>query len=265
MLTLHLVCLHAKSPGVEKCLFSLGGRNTVACDVPHVGVIPLEVQPGTSGHSIYHGIAAAKSSPPPPDRSFYRIGTLVMAALYTGARVGELLALRWDDVDFAAGSLTIRRTLVDPGKQQDGREPLFKESTKDDEVRVVPIAPELEAALKQWRHRWERERKAVGGGYFDRFNLVFVTETGWPMSPRNVNRDLAALLKAAGVRRLSVHKLRHTFATRMLDAGADIDTVAELLGDELQTVKKYYVGDRPEAKKAAVERLGRYFHPDGGH
>ena len=188
----------------------------------------------------------------------YRIGALVTAALYTGARLGELLALRWSDVDLATGVITFRRTLVDAGSQKDDRDPLFKETTKDDDIRDVPIAPELADALAAWRKRWIEERAKADGGYFDRFHLVFPTATGWPMSHRNAQRDSAALFKAAGVRRLSPHKLRHTFATRLLDAGVDVDTVAELLGDDLQVVKQHYLGARPEAKKAAVQALGRY-------
>lgn len=193
----------------------------------------------------------------------YRVGALIATALYTGARLGELLALRWSDVDFAAGVITYRRTLWDPGSQREGREPHFKESTKDDEVRVIPMAPELVPILRAWRRRWVEERLAAGTEYHDRFGLVFPTETGWPQSRSNVNRELGRVVKAAGVRRLSPHGLRHTFATRLLDAGVDIDTVAELLGDDIQTVKKHYVADRPEAKKAAVQALGRLLrsHP----
>lgn len=190
----------------------------------------------------------------------YRIGALVTAALYTGARLGELLALRWLDVDFTAGVITFRRTLIGAGSQKDGRDPLCKESTKDNEIRDVPMAPELAETLRAWRRRWAEERMKVGGGYFERFNLVFPTATGWPMSHRNAQRDSAALLKAAGVRRLSPHKFRHTFATRLLDAGADVDVVAELLGDDLQTVKRHYLGDRPEAKRAAVRQLAAYLN-----
>lgn len=57
-----LVRLHAQSPWIEKCLLDLGPRNTVACDVPHVGVVSLEAHPGTSERSIYHGIAETKLS-----------------------------------------------------------------------------------------------------------------------------------------------------------------------------------------------------------
>lgn len=190
----------------------------------------------------------------------YRIGALIVAAILTGARIGELLGLRWDDVDFQAGTITFRRTLVHLGSQKDGTEPLFKEYTKDKEIRVVPMAPDVREALAVWRRRWVEERLKAGTGYHDRFGLVFPTETGWPMNRHNVNRDLAALLKAAGVRRLSIHKCRHTFATRLLDAGADVDVVAKLLGDDLKVVQDFYVGERSEAKKAAVERLSLYLN-----
>lgn len=191
----------------------------------------------------------------------YRIGALVVTAIFAGARVGELLGLRWDDVDFQAGTITLRRTLVHPGSQRDGVEPLFKEYTKDKEIRVIPMAPDVREALAVWRRRWVEERLKAGTGYHERFNLVFPTETGWPMNRHNVNRDMAALLKAAGVRRLSIHKCRHTFATRLLDAGCDVDVVAKLLGDDLKVVQDFYLGERPEAKKAAVERLSAYLSP----
>lgn len=190
----------------------------------------------------------------------YRVGALIVTAIFTGARIGELLGLRWDAVDFKAGTIPFRRTLVDPGSQKDGVEPLFKEYTKDKEIRVVPMAPQVREALTVWRKRSVKERLKTGTGYHDRFNLVFPTETGWPTNRHNVNRDLAAMLKAAKVRVLSVHKLRHTFATRLLDAGADVDVVAKLLGDDLKVVQDFYLGERPEAKKAAVERLSLYLN-----
>ncbi|HHV54517.1 MAG TPA: site-specific integrase [Firmicutes bacterium] len=198
---------------------------------------------------------AAKSS---------RYYALIATAAMTGARLGELLALRWDAVDFEQGTITIRRTLLDTGNQRTGREPFFKETTKDNEIRVVPMAAPLVSILKNWRKRWIEERMAIGGGYFDRFNLVFPTETGWPMSESNINRDWKVIFEKAGVRKLSPHKLRHSFATRALDAGADLDTVAAILGhSSVLVTKQFYVDSREEAKKSAVNRLADFLLSTG--
>jgi integrase len=147
-------------------------------------------------------------------------GTLYLTAAFTGLRMGELLALRWRDVDFAGATIRVRaswagRSLTTP---------------KSGRVRSVPMAPDVASALAQVGRRefW------VGDD-----DLVFAGEAGTYLDGSALRRRYKAALERAALRSLRFHDLRHTFGTRMI-AKADIRRVQEWMGHaDIQTTMRY--------------------------
>jgi integrase len=146
---------------------------------------------------------------------------LFVVAVHCGLRAGELLGLKWDDVDLEAGALRVRRTLSETG---DG--PIF-EPPKDGKGRNVPLT---NTAVQALRDHLARQMQEIGGGYEDR-GLVFASQTGNTMSASNlVNRNFKPLLKRARLPVIRLHDLRHTCATLLLVKGVHPKYVQELLG-----------------------------------
>ncbi len=155
-------------------------------------------------------------------------GALFLTAAFTGLRMGELLALRWRDVDFAGATVSYYLgQLTTP---------------KSGKVRAVPLAPDVAAAMAQLGRRelWLGED-----------DLVFVGETGSYLDGSALRRRYKAAIACAGLRPLRFHDLRHTFGTRMI-AKADIRRVQEWMGHaDIQTTMRY-LHYAPHAEDAAL-------------
>ncbi len=145
---------------------------------------------------------------------------IFLTAAFTGLRLGELLALRWRDVDFSGATIRVRAsyalgTLTTP---------------KSGKVRSVPMAPDVASALSRLgqRDQWVGED-----------DLVFCGEAGSYLDGSALRRRYKAALAAAGLRSLRFHDLRHTFGTRMISK-ADVRRVQEWMGHaDIQTTMKY--------------------------
>jgi integrase len=152
-----------------------------------------------------------------------RLEVLYVLALHTGMRPGELLGLKWDDVDLNAtgGSLRVNRALSD-GK-------LTATKTKRSRRRIDLSAGSV-AALKAHRKRQLEERMQKAGLWRDH-GLVFPSAVGTPLSHRNVVRAFKGLLKRAGLpQSIRLYDLRHTCATLLLSSNVHPKYVQELLG-----------------------------------
>ncbi len=147
-------------------------------------------------------------------------GAIFLTAAFTGLRRGELIALRWRDVDFAGSVLRVRASFA--GGQLT--------TPKSGKVRSVPLAPEVAQALA---------RLADRGHTTGDDDLIFVGELGGHVDGSALRRRYAAAVKRAGLRPLRFHDLRHTFGTRVI-ARADIRRVQEWMGHaDIQTTMKY--------------------------
>ncbi|MFI5873544.1 site-specific integrase [Streptomyces sp. NPDC051445] len=136
-------------------------------------------------------------------------------ALRAGLPRGELLGLTWADLDPAAGTLNIRRSLQ---HNPAGGLTLFPTKTRAAERRIaLPIA--CLVALEQHRQEQERQRTAVGVQWQEN-GLIFTTRTGTPLDPSNIARRFTGLLDQASIRRIRFHDLRHTCATLLLERRA---------------------------------------------
>ena len=154
-----------------------------------------------------------------------RMEALYVLALTTGARKGELLALKWDDLDLKRGLLRICRSLTRVG----GRFELGETKTK--EGREIELTERAVQALKSHRKRQLEERMELDGLWEDR-GLVFSTELGTLINPSNLRqRSFIPLLRMAGLQEtVRFHDLRHTCATLLLKERARPKEVQSLLG-----------------------------------
>lgn len=179
-------------------------------------------------------------------------GILFTFTLATGMRPGEVLALRWQDVDLAAGRVTVRRNLV----QLHGRT-VFGEPKSRAGRRVIPLPSSMTARLRAHR-KWQAElRLLLGSGYQDE-DLVFASMTGGPLNPQNLtSRDLKAILRRAELpASLRWYDLRHTCATLLLAAGENVKVVAERLGHAKAALTlDLYAHVLPGMQERAAERL----------
>jgi integrase len=154
-----------------------------------------------------------------------------LCALRTGLRLGELLALRWVDVDFDTGFICVVENYTH-GKVG---------SPKSGKIRKVPMTRGLQAALKAHKHR--------------RGKLVFCTEDGGYLNRNRVKHPFRICTRAAGVPKIRIHDLRHTFASQLAVNGVSIAKIQQYLGhaDIRQTMK--YAHLSPEEIANHVEVL----------
>jgi integrase len=153
-----------------------------------------------------------------------RLEALYILAVHTGMRQGEMLALRWQDVDLENAVVSVRRTLTRKGGKVAFGEPKTKKSRRS--IRLTPQAAE---ALRLHLERQLRDIKILGDRYQDQ-GLVFTTDTGAPVNPSNLRqRSFSQVLNRAGLPHMRFHDLRHTCATLLLSRGVHPKFVQELL------------------------------------
>lgn len=145
-------------------------------------------------------------------------------ALYTGCRMGEIIFLKWDDVD-EKGQLHVRRALKDKDKTND---PDNHKPPKSGRSRVVPLSADALAYLERVK-AMQREVMLLQG-YRNPHDFMTLTINGRIWAPTYLNRHLQTLCKASGHRRIRPHDLRHTHATLLLEAGVNPKVVQERLG-----------------------------------
>jgi integrase len=183
----------------------------------------------------------------------HRHEALFVLAITTGMRIGELLGLRWGDIDAEAGTLRVERTL---SAAKSGPRFTSPKSGKGRNVKLPAIAV---AALKAHRARQNAERLALGDAWQD-LNLVFPARDGGPLDRTNLTRDnLAPLLRRAELPAIRFHDLRHTAATLLLSQGVHPKLVQELLGHSsvAMTIDRYShvlpgMGDQTAAAMVAA-------------
>jgi len=154
-----------------------------------------------------------------------RLEALYILAVHTGMREGELLGLKWEDVDLESGVLRLRRTLVREGGKVtlgDLKTPKSRRSVRLTHAAAEALRSQLELQL---------EEMVRLGSLYQPGGLVFATESGTLINPSNLrNRSFKPLLKRAGLPDLCFHDLRHTCATLLLSQGTHPKLVQELLG-----------------------------------
>jgi integrase len=169
----------------------------------------------------------------------------ILLALYAGLRIGELCALQWKDIDFERGSLFVRRTVQRIyARTVEGNtvaKIVISSPKTRSSLREIPLASILEPTLQSVR---------------DHDECYLVTKKRSFLEPRSYRSYYGRFLKRAGIAHSSFHKLRHTFATQLIEQGADVKTVSELLGHaSVNTTLNLYVHPQLEQKRRCIEML----------
>jgi integrase len=172
----------------------------------------------------------------------------VAFAAYTGARRGEVLALRWSDVNFDLRSVIIARSITERME--------FK-STKNDKSRTISMPELLCSILKTHSAAQVEEKLFLGGAYQDE-DLVFARADGSPVDPWNFGRAVLDCIKRAKVTPITLHGLRDTHASLCAQAGVPIEVVSQRLGHASigVTVERYLHVYRSRDAEAA-DAFGR--------
>lgn len=172
----------------------------------------------------------------------------IILALYTGLRIGELLALKWEDIDFIKSELLISKSCYDG--QKDGRICYMIDTPKTpSSCRVIPIPKQVLALLSE-------QKKKIKSSWVI-CEKKKSTEVS-PISVRSYQYSFTLLLKHLGIPHRGFHALRHTFATRALECGIDVKALSEILGHKNPSVTlSCYVHSLMSHKHDMMNRLGQ--------
>ena len=168
----------------------------------------------------------------------------IAIALHTGIRIGELCAVKWEDVDLENNQIRITQTLQRIfGKNTEGQgysKVVSTDAKTEHSIRNIPISSKLKELLEKT--------------YCSNSSAYVLTNTKKYVEPRNYRIYFYKFLKNNNLRKINFHGLRHTFATRLIEKGVDYKTVSELLGHaNVTTTMNLYVHPSMEAKRKAVE------------
>jgi len=185
-----------------------------------------------------------------------KLGMAFLLDIFTGLRRGELLGLKWEDVDFNEKQITIKRSLQRVKKDGGGTELKFEELKTDKSYRTIPIPQVIFDDLIKYQEKQQYEKEIAKKVYENKYNLIFCSSVGTPIEPRNFNRLFDKILKNAKINHINLHALRHTYATRLFEMNEHPKTVQELLGHaKVGTTIDTYTHVAMEQKQLTVNRL----------
>ena len=191
----------------------------------------------------------------------HKLKMLIVMALGTGLRQGELLALKWSDIDFANNTVSVSKSIklvyiVD--KDGNRKSSILEQTPKTkSSIRTIPVPSNIIDELKLYKK--EQEKKSESELYKDN-DIIFADDTGNYLDSRYLSKRYTKLLKEAEIDYKKFHSLRHTYATRLFEAGIPIKTVQVLMGhSDIKTTMNIYTHVMPEEKTKAVEKLNSLF------
>jgi integrase len=184
--------------------------------------------------------------------AFNRHGALFELALRTGMRQGELLGLKWTDIDLDRGHLYIQRTLA---RTKGG--PTFQPVKTYRSARRIIIPRDCLTSLHRYKKRQEIDRREAGDRWQET-GLVFANAVGGPLDPAAVYHNHVAVCDIADVRYIRFHDLRHTCASLLLEQGVELVTIKELLGHaQISTTADIYSHVRVRLQRNAIEAMNQ--------
>ena len=176
--------------------------------------------------------------------------------LHTGLRSGEARALKWTDIDFEQATLSVSKTLAEVG-----REFIVKPPKSRFSYRTIPLDREAVRVLKEQKRMQEEYKANVGEEMYKDRNIVFASEFGQYETAQRVLVPFKRLLNAIGVTtHHTVHDLRHTFCSLLIESNIDIKTVQRLMGHAnsqitLEVYASMFEGSEAKAMQSAMKCL----------
>lgn len=181
--------------------------------------------------------------------NFDTYNAVIHFQLYTGMRIGETLALTWDDIDFEKRTININKTInYVKGEFKIGPPKI------DNSYRILGMNNTVYSLLQQIKEEQDKMKKALKDVWQD-LNLVFTQDTGGYIQKANINNRLSSLKKGTNYEYITVHSLRHANATLLLMNGVDLKIVSAHLGhNDIQTTANVYI-DVLKSQQQVVAQL----------
>ena len=189
----------------------------------------------------------------------WHIRAVIEVALFTGCRRGEIVGLKWADIDFENQRISVKRSIykLSDGKARE-KEPKSKTS-----IRTISIPERLCKTLTEYRLQQNRHIAYLGDGWKN-LDYVFTEENGYVMNPQTPTKQFDHFLKRHGIRHLKFHGLRHTSATMLLANGCDIKTVSARLGHADITTTNIYVHALESTDRMAAQTFDNFLKTKKG-
>lgn len=196
----------------------------------------------------------------------YRMGTAYIVLVNTGLRAGELSGLTWKDVDFENKALYVRRgmqkiTTYDDDFNKVKRERKVTDVKTENSYRVVPMLDKVVRILQEYKKKVQAEQEELAelGEGFKEDDFIFKTKYNHPITSEYLRKTCQGICKSNNFRKVGIHELRHTFATRSIEAGIDLRVLQEILGHaSYSTTADIYVHILGQVKLSQMNRLEDY-------
>lgn len=184
-------------------------------------------------------------------KDYNRYYIAFLLALTTGMRQGEILGLRWKDIDFEQDCLRITQTLSNDGKE------IFPYTKTKAGIRTVDLPEETRVQLLIHKNIVEQEKGELGVQYMN-LDLVVCTSNGTPTNKSNIRRTFKAIIKKANLPNIRFHDMRHTHATLLLLQGVNPKIVSERLGHaDVRITLDTYSHLLPSMQKETARNFGK--------
>ena len=185
----------------------------------------------------------------------WHIRAMIEVALFTGCRRGEIVGLKWADIDFENQRISVKRSIYKLSDDK-ARE---KEPKSKTSIRTISIPERLCKTLTEYRLQQNRHIAYLGDSWKN-LDYVFTEEDGYVMNPQTPTKQFDHFLKRHGIRHLKFHGLRHTSATMLLANGCDIKTVSSRLGHADITTTNIYVHALESTDRMAAQTFDKIFN-----
>jgi integrase len=174
----------------------------------------------------------------------------------TGLRRGELLGLKWEDIDLKNKTITINGTLY----RRKGEGLKYKPKTKTDssDNRVIPIPDAIVEVLQKEKALQDEMKEKLGNGYNSE-NFVFINDKGRPIDPDYLTRKFREIVRTLNVKKITLHGLRHTAATLLMKLGVHVKIVSDILGhSRVQVTLDFYSHSNEEMMRQSTNELEQH-------